>query len=75
MLNKLLRKGAPKQFQLSEEQLKSFKTLMPKICSPPFLALSLPKFPCSVDTEGCAYRIGYIMFQTHDDGSLKPIGN
>lgn len=69
-----MRKEMPENFKLDEEQLKSFHTIIEKICSPPVLALPRPNFPYSVDTDASSYVIDYTMFQAHEDGTRKPIG-
>lgn len=70
-LNKSLRKGAPKNFELHEEQLKSFNTFIEKICSPSVLPLPFANVSNSVDTDASPYGIGCTMFQTLEDGPQK----
>ena len=73
-LNQLLKKGSPDKFELTPEQVVSFKHFIDTICSSPVLALPKPDLPYSVDTDASAYGLGCALFQTHSDGSRKPIG-
>ena len=61
-LNKLLRKGQPETFELDEEQIEAFSTLIEKILSPTILALPRKDLPFSVDTDASAYGIGCALF-------------
>lgn len=72
-LNEVLRKGTLKTFEVDEEQLSSFSTFNEKICSLHFLAQTCSTLPYSVDTDDSAYGISFTVFQTPEDGTLKPI--
>lgn len=72
-LNKLLKKGSPDKFKLDKEQTESFRQFIDRICSP-VLALPQPNLPYSLDTDASAYGPGCTLFQTHLDGTRKPIG-
>ena len=73
-LNSLLKKGTSNSFTLDEEQFKAFENLVDKVCTPPVLSLPAKNLPYSVDTDASAYGIGCALFQTHPDGTRKPIG-
>lgn len=72
-LNQFLHKGTPEKFKLSDGQLKSFSTLIQKVCSPQIFALPKPDRPYSLDTDTLVYGICCALFQTHDDGKRKPV--
>ena len=69
-----MKKGEPTEFELDEEQVKSFRTLIDAILSPKVLALPKRDLPFSLDTDACDYGIGCALFQIHPDGERKPIG-
>ena len=73
-LNKLLKKGGPDKFELDEEQVAAFRTLIDGVLSPKVLALPVTGLPYSIDTDACDYGVGCALFQTHPDGERKPIG-
>lgn len=73
-LNALLKKDAPLNFELDEDQLKAFRTLIDAVLSPEVLALPAKDLPYSVDTDASKYGIGCTLFQTHPDNERKPIG-
>ncbi len=73
-LNELLKKDAPTTFELVENQQQAFQTLIDAVLSPAVLALPQSGLPYSVDTDASAYGIGCALFQTHPDGTRKPIG-
>lgn len=62
-LNQLLRRRALDKFELDEDQLRSFRTLIDKLCSQPILALPQPGLPYSVDTDASSYGIGLRYFK------------
>ena len=72
-LNKLLKKGAPDKFELDEEQILAFRSLIDSVLSPTVLALPVPGLPYSIDTDACDYGVGCALFQTHPDVERKPI--
>ena len=74
LLNNLLKKGGPDKFELDEEQIASFKTLIDGVLSPKVLALSVTGLPYSIDTDACDYGVGCALLQTHPDVERKPIG-
>lgn len=66
-IDKLLTKGTPEAFPFDDEQRKSFEDLKDKVCSPPFLALSMGNPAYSLDCSLSNYGIGFALFQTHPD--------
>ncbi len=73
-LNALLKKGAPDKFELDDAQLESFRALISAVVSPKVLALPVQGLKYSVDTDASDYGVGCALFQTHPDGTRKPIG-
>ena len=73
-LNRLLKKGEPDWYELDEEQLRSIRSFIDRVCSPPVLSLEIRDLFSSVDTDACDYRICCTLFQTHPDRERKPLG-
>ena len=64
----------PDKFELDQSQLEAFRTLVDAVVSPKVLALPVTGLPYSVDTDACDYGVGCALFQTHPDGTRRPIG-
>ena len=73
-LNSLLKKDAPDQFELRQEQIAAFDTLREKLANPPILALPKPGLPYVLDTDANDIQVGCVLQQRHLDDSLHPIG-
>ena len=73
-LNALVRKNAPDEFDLREEQLAAFKTLKEKLQSPSVLALPRAGLPYVLDTDANDTQVGCVLQQKYEDNSLRPIG-
>ena len=74
-LNKLLKKGQPIQLEpFGEAELREFEALREAVNTPPILALPKVGLPYSMDTDASDFQFGAALFQTHEEGSRKPIG-
>ncbi len=70
-----LLKGNPKELPpLGKEEFQSFRTLVEEVTSAPILAIPKQGLRYSLDTDASKYQVGCALFQTHPDGTRKPIG-
>ena len=63
-----LNKGKPiKWDSLTDEEMKTFKTLKDKIVNPLILTLPKANRPLILDTDACDHQLGYVLLQQQED--------
>ena len=73
-LNALLRKDAPDNFELRQNQIDSFNNLRQKLTSPPFLSLPKPGLPYILDKDANDFQVGCVLQKKYSNNSIHPIG-
>ena len=73
-LNALLRKDAPDNFELRQNQIDSFNNLRQKLTSPPVLSIPKPGLPYILDKDGNEFQVSCMLQQQYPDNSLHSIG-